>query len=215
MSWTLRKTKDNAEAISQLDTAIKRASEAGILIFCSAGDTGAIVEEEYPLNIGSHHLLRIGAASDDGRAWERAGSLQNLDFILPGHEVTFWDQPKKETARAEGEKGTGSSIAAALGAGLAAMILHCLRLGAISGEQKPQQNAKSATASQVRKAHLQKLKTRGGMVSAFKWIGLDGSQAKFVEVWQKFEWQRSRDKVDFEGFFVTLTNGLAMSVGSH
>lgn len=120
MSWTVKETKENRESIGQLREAIKLALDAGILLFCAAADTGAVTEVEYPWSYDQRRIFRIGAATADGRMWGPTGSPQNINFIVPGHRVVSRNPHREGALPADFKEQTGSSIATALAAGLAA-----------------------------------------------------------------------------------------------
>jgi len=53
-------------------------------------------------------------------------AVTNLDFIIPGHRVE--EQENSRVTLTKRNPQTGSSIAIALAAGLAALMIHCVRL---------------------------------------------------------------------------------------
>lgn len=185
MSWTVKQVEDNDISISQLGEAIKLALDAGILLFCAAADTGAITEVEFPWSYDQRRIFRIGAATADGRIWGPAGSPEKIDFILPGHNVVLRNPHPEGTLPSDFKELTGSSIATALAAGLAALILHCVRLGAIYSEMEMQQNISSAMA--VTAADFQRFKNPHNMNGVLKAIGLDEGQQRFIQVWKRFD----------------------------
>lgn len=185
MSWTVKETEENHESISQLREAIKLALDARILLFCAAGDTGAMTEVEYPWSYDTRRIFRIGAAMVDGRILGSVGSPGNVNFILPGHKVQSRNPYREGALPDDFEQRTGSSIATALAAGLAVLILHCVRLGAIHTELEERRNIPSSTA--VKAAEFLKLKDHDNMISVLKAIGLDEGQQKFIEVWRRFD----------------------------
>jgi hypothetical protein len=109
---------------------LERKDKRMPLLFCSAPDIGHHkTNDYYPFGCKSiTNMFRIGAATVDGLAHPRVSD--DVDYILPGHNVlphsndlVGSDWPMKPM--------TGSSVATALAAGLAALIIHCVRLGAI------------------------------------------------------------------------------------
>jgi hypothetical protein len=161
-------TPTNHAAIASLREAVKAALDARVLIFCAAADTGALTGVEYPWSCDRGRILRIGAATADGRVWGPTGDPQAVSFVVPGHRVVARSGPggaarvRAAPRAADGiagrrngdvaaaadddedygppglpagfEERTGSSVATALAAGLAALVLHCVRLAAIHGE---------------------------------------------------------------------------------
>ncbi|KAF9768915.1 hypothetical protein IL306_013725 [Fusarium sp. DS 682] len=183
MSWTVKETGENREGINAFRQAIKDALDAGILLFCAAADTGAVTEVEYPWSFDRQRIFRIGAATADGRVWGPTGNPQNLSFILPGHKVVSRNPHREGALPDDFEERTGSSVATALAAGLAALILHCVRLAIVHREK--QGGAPSPTA--VSDSDLERLTNHDDMHGVLRGIGLDEGQQRFIEVWRRFE----------------------------
>ncbi len=119
--------KQEDETVKMLKAAIDLAIENNIILFCSAEDKGenSTTGLTYPKCINTYRVISIGAATATGGAWEWSGHGE-VDFLLPGHELRI---PGFEDQVANHEKGhSGSSLATALAAGLAALILHCAEL---------------------------------------------------------------------------------------
>ncbi|KAJ4379457.1 hypothetical protein N0V85_008881 [Neurospora sp. IMI 360204] len=115
MSWTID-VKDSDPNGSALDRAVKAAAEKGILMFCSASDKGANVQYTYPAK-ATNNIFKIGAAKDSGAVDEWVGDQSLIDFTFPGNKVDL-----------EGKRVSGSSVATAYAAGLAALILYCVQV---------------------------------------------------------------------------------------
>ncbi|CAG2007421.1 unnamed protein product [Fusarium graminearum] len=139
ISWTVQLQKDekhdNSADINRLENAISLATTNGILVFCSAPDIGRAsketLESYYPFGCkrSSTDLFKIGAAKADGVSFAWMGHDETVNYILPGHKVA-----PRETDNLPEEDDTpkaGSSVATALASGLAALIIHCVRLAAI------------------------------------------------------------------------------------
>ncbi|RSL83236.1 hypothetical protein CEP51_004660 [Fusarium floridanum] len=185
MSWTVRDTEDNHKGINNLREAVKDALNSGILLFCAAADTGAVTEVEYPWSFDQRRIFRIGAATADGRVWGPTGSPRDLSFIVPGHKVVSRNPHREGALPDDFEERTGSSVATALAAGLAALILHCVRLGAIHTEREALRGVRSPTA--VSDADVESLKKHHNMQGVLRAIGLDEGQQRFIEVWRRFD----------------------------
>ena len=139
MSWTVQLVEENSDNnkadIARLQTALERAVRAKILLFCSAPDIGVasqqVLSTHYPFGCTSisESIFKVGAAKADGTIYGWAGDSRYVDFILPGVNVEL-----REGDRIDEEDDTpktGSSVATALAAGMAALIIHCVRLGAL------------------------------------------------------------------------------------
>ncbi|KAL2871407.1 S8 family peptidase [Aspergillus lucknowensis] len=186
MSWTICKTKENQKGINDLDNAVRSALDAKILLFCAASDSGAMTGTEYPWAIDPTRIFKIGAATADGRPWERTGDPQSLTFIVPGHKVVSRNPHHESAIPRDFEENTGSSVATALAAGLTALVLHCIRLGAIQAENEMQQEGQVSPTA-IRPAQFQIVKDPDSMRNVLRRIGLDSTTHKFIEVWNHFD----------------------------
>ena len=102
MSWSIEAAADdNRDELENFKLVLVEAAAKNIILFCAAPDNGnATAENLYPSCV-----LRIGATPST------SGSPE-AQFIFPGEVNRI-------------NKAGGSSIATALAAGMAAMLLHC------------------------------------------------------------------------------------------
>ncbi|KAG5766076.1 hypothetical protein H9Q72_005869 [Fusarium xylarioides] len=213
MSWTVKETVEKRDGVNTFRQAIKDALDAGILLFCAAADTGAITEVEYPWSFDRQRIFRIGAATADGRVWGPTGNPQNLSFILPGHKVVSRNPHREGALPDDFEERTGSSVATALAAGLAALILHCVNLAVVHGKEHPSTTAVSAE-------DLERLANHDDMYNVLRGIGLDEGQQRFIEVWRRFDRPAKElkepmsDKMDALGIVARLARDLVPSGSS-
>jgi hypothetical protein len=180
MSWTIPEMAEGSADKLLFDNAMGRAIRNGILLFCSAADDGSFkATSHYPAAFAPNKVFKIGAATASGKIYEwTSSSPSELDYILPGHEV--YEKHPKYGPVPKSETHSGSSIATALAAGLAALILHCVRLAAI--------HTLITDPSKVKRRfsvdELRSLKSYKDMKSAFgKFHTNPESQMKFMEVW--------------------------------
>ncbi|KAH8169371.1 subtilase family protein [Sarocladium implicatum] len=176
ISWTVQ--VPTGEMKDRFKKAIERAIEAKILIFTSSADSGNFDDKYWPSGYSTEAFIRVGAAKPEGTPADMIGDLDKLDFILPGVDVSLGSSDDQTSQLVMERSETGSSIATALGAGLAAMLLYCTSIAVITGKNK------------VSKKHLEILHQRNDMKKAF-W-GITGKRAlesdsKFVEVSQMFD----------------------------
>jgi hypothetical protein len=192
MSWTITRIDHGAEGcntadIDRLQGALEKAAKKGILLFCSAPDSGAVSKSEFSsfFPVGcptiSKGIFKIGAAKADGKPWGWTGNERNIDFILPGHEVR--ERENDPIVLTENNPKTGSSIATALAAGLAALIIHCVRLGAIHSHRNKtdRQDANAMTDES-----LKSIKAFQNMKKVFSDMAKEQDGEKFVDVWESF-----------------------------
>lgn len=173
MSWSIQPPEDAREKHA-LESAIAEAANADILMFCSASDKGPKENATYPAKATSK-IFTIGAAKATGVADPWVGNTSNVSFIFPGTKVEVDGSPSGVTAP---EEATGSSIATALAAGLAALILYCvqLRMAIASEDERPRA-----------RRDFESLKRHDGMMRALKDIGTtEASNYKFITVWEVF-----------------------------
>ena len=145
MSWTIEATADNGKSIERLKKAVEEAAKNNILMFCAASDGGAISDKSFPGKAPRDSVFKIGAATEDGKAWKWVGDESNIDFIFPGHEVVL--ERYEDALLHNSNLLTGSSVATAIAAGLAALVLDCVRLAALHYEGLLDQQ-KELTSSQ-------------------------------------------------------------------
>lgn len=128
MSWTItppfNETETEQKDRKDLEAAITKASAANILMFCSASDEGAKQLDTLPSK-ASGSVFKIGGADANGGLYERVGDIAAVDYTLPGHLVA--SDALADSARSKVQYSSGSSVATALAAGLAALILYCAR----------------------------------------------------------------------------------------
>lgn len=192
MSWTVsaESSRDSPEK-KQIAAAVNRAYQEGICMFCTSNDGGHFVKDTYPAFENRDHVLRIGAANADGTPFSWAGSVEELDYILPGVDVVkrkpgyCGGQLLKENIHAM-ETNTGSSVATALAAGLAAMILTCAKMAAISSfdASKPENFLIDGQA-------IKSLQRRNNMKAALD--NLELTPNKYIQVWKSLDTARFPD----------------------
>ena len=140
MSWTIKKNdSDNSEkGMERLKNVLSTCEAKGkSLLFCSAPDIGqpSAADDYYPFGCTEVvKKFKIGAATADGSVYPWAG--KEIDYILPGENVVLRQEDQKYHQSIQNCPKTGSSVATALAAGLAALIIHCVKLGAIYNASK-------------------------------------------------------------------------------
>ncbi|EXJ68826.1 uncharacterized protein A1O5_07758 [Cladophialophora psammophila CBS 110553] len=182
MSWSLQPKDDDEETRKSLEDAVGEAFNNHILMFCSAADAGDTKKDSYPSYYCRDKIIRIGAADAAERSSKWVGDRKSVDFdfLLPGvkvkHYVSAGLQMKDSHCILD-----GSSIATALAAGLAGLILYCVQLAAIcthANEEEP-----TPTALTVK--DYEKLKSLEVMKNAFENIGVNDQF--FIEIWHQFD----------------------------
>ncbi|KAE9368896.1 hypothetical protein N431DRAFT_547753 [Stipitochalara longipes BDJ] len=201
MSWTIERTDANAPGIALLEKAIELAANSGILMFCAATDQGAYTDRSYPAASSTKKLFKIGAAEASGTALKWLGDQKAVDFIFPGHNVVKerpGDVPiDKHTSL------TGSSVATALAAGLAAVILYSVQAGALTPTGRARERGVSMDDFRALKKHNR-------MRDAFLEIGTtDESEKKYIAVWERFKAAVKRAEVEPRDTWIDIVTDLA------
>jgi hypothetical protein len=188
MSWTIEPPDD--PAIKQaFDQAIYKAHEKGSLMFCAASDQGRFQDVTYPHASNPNYMFRIGAATAAGAPADFVTADGSVDFVLPGHEVNFtgwyWNLVE-HTYRPKMEVYDGSSVSTALAAGLAALVMECVRLGVFYTMETEQWDRGVA----IKRDEMRYIRGKKAMEYAFNSMNVNrhmNGNARYVEVWDTFD----------------------------
>jgi hypothetical protein len=117
-------------------------------MFCSSPDEGKFTELDYPSGPWRDRFFRIGAAGADGNVFQWTPE-DGITFIFPGVDVVR-ELAASSSFEARSMRGipnrmvdfheTGSSVATALAAGLAAMIIYCVKASVLAVKTANQGN---------------------------------------------------------------------------
>lgn len=160
-------------------------------MFCSSPDEGNFQELDYPSGPWRNRVFRIGAAGADGRIFAYTPD-DGITFILPGVEVIKDLKSTFESAPSSGITGrvidftyeTGSSVATALAAGLAAMIIYCVKASILSAMTANQN--KPVVGAAISKDGATLVAEHDAMQQAFRSLGTVTS-SNFVQVWEELD----------------------------
>jgi subtilisin family serine protease len=183
MSWSVKAPPPGDER-DRFDRAIGRAIRAGIIILCAASDQGEMGDETYPHASNKGYIFRIGAATSHGTTTGYAGDPKDIQFSFPGHGV----MPKDDSPdRHLGDVQHGSSVATALAAALAALVLECVRLGHLRVVRMPRESryrmsfpieaADVGVDAGSMKTIFQKMsRSNTGYVRVWEWFGVGDNE---------------------------------------
>jgi len=199
MSWTVKKeiTKEenNSDDIANLKLALENAAKKK-LIFCSAPDTGDISTDEldayFPIGSGVKDIFRIGAAKADNSPWLQTGGRSIVDYILPGHQVRLRETDEEIKQKGHSFK-TGSSVATALAAGLAALMIHVVRMAAIRTYELKREGVNEANI--IKLSSLAHAKSPTTMRKTFDSMKPNKEGELYVHVWKNFKGKGNQLKV--------------------
>lgn len=175
--------KEYQDAEKLFTEAITHASEEKRIMICSSPDKGKTKTRGYPSAAEDINILRIGAASWAARTYEWTEDY--ADYILPGVGV---DKVAPNDRMASPGEITGSTVAAALGAGLAATIVYCFKTAALATKIAWAQGGSRGLvpSTQFSEEHVRKIAEHLNMEFAFANIG-HINQSRFFQVWDLFK----------------------------
>ncbi|KAH7186030.1 uncharacterized protein B0J16DRAFT_356122 [Fusarium flagelliforme] len=184
MSWTIPIPEEGTENRKRIDEVLKRACKQKVLMFCSSPDQKSQTKH-YPSHYDRDKIFLIGAADDSGTLFNHAG--QDNNFIFPGVNVNTSNRYSNDSTSIV-QKSTGSSIATALSAGLAAMVTYCFKASALASVTTRIAQGRPPTASGtelVKPQDVDRIAHHDGLKRVFERIGtMDGG--KFIAVWGVF-----------------------------
>ena len=125
MSWSIGKKDVKSGKRDAFQESIRQAYNKDITMFCAASDHGMNSESTAEDDIPAAFIepINIGASKADGTPWTQVGH-EKVEYYLPGHKVVLDGyQPAK------GQPQSGSSLATAVAAGLAALLQYCNSIG--------------------------------------------------------------------------------------
>ncbi|KAG8157899.1 hypothetical protein KVR01_012171 [Diaporthe batatas] len=185
MSWTV---KPPEEEETDFRTALHEALTRGSSMFCAASDQGNFADRTFP-HAGNRDTFRIGGATAMGKASDTVGDRMGLSFLFPGYEVVVdhWDEDKGSGGPFDKfDAHSGSSVATALAAGLAALIVECVRLGMVHTNESPEKQNDPNIA--ITLGDLARIRKPQAMKEAMLSIGIDMNTGnQYLEVWRLFE----------------------------
>ncbi|KAI1474288.1 subtilisin-like protein [Daldinia eschscholtzii] len=175
MSWKIDPPADE-KTRSELESAIGEAAKKKILLFCAASDGGAKEDQSYPWIAARDKIFRIGGAHASGRTDDEVGSTSQINFTFPGNDVVLEGVGPKQVVKYR----TGSSVATALAAGLAGLILYCVQIRILRASKED---------TELYKSYFRQLLDHDQMVKVFRRsIGVtEESNYKYIAVWDTFE----------------------------
>ena len=198
MSWTIRNLtqkpsasssgqkyngSEHEIAINALQTAIDRARDAKILMFCSAADDIKMMgKDSLPFSQAQDCIFRIGAALDKGQRDPASEDPNSMTYYFPGNQVAEARNPRSAKTV---QYHNGSSVSTALAAGFASLIMYMNNMLRVRGETTrktdPQQD------NNVFDEWARQLKNSENMRRAFdNTIDPSHTDSKFLSVWRTF-----------------------------
>lgn len=175
MSWTIPVPEDPTPESELFESAVREACSRNVLMFCSSPDDGNFASREYPSAAQRDKIFRIGAAHDHGLAFNYTD--KDVDFIFPGVQVNI----------SAASPATGSSIATALAAGLAATIIYCFKISALAVKTQSQAvTYDDLTRRDFTESAVLKVAQHVVMKGAFGRIGRI-NEARFIQIWDELQ----------------------------
>jgi len=174
---------------------LQKAADRKVLVFCSAPDEGKFTKLDYPSGPFQDRFFRIGAARANGTVFQWTPE-DGITYVLPGVDVIRDQLASNAPFGPPSAKGvtdrvkelkfeTGSSVATALAAGLAAMIIYCVK-ASILALKTANQNKGPIVGSAVQDDDVLLITTPEAMKKAFLSLGKLTSN-NFIQVWEELD----------------------------
>ncbi len=176
----------------EVHQVLKTAVEDKVLMFCSAPDDGKFADSaHYPSGPWRDKFFRIGAATASGAVFDWTPE-DGITYVLPGVDVileqaqgvTEANSLQSVPRRILEFKETGSSVATALAAGLAAMIIYCVKASILAVKIDNQSNGSGMGLPPDNAA--QEIARPDKMKRAFASLGTP-TPNNFIPVWDKLD----------------------------
>ncbi|KAL5041266.1 hypothetical protein BDW71DRAFT_212292 [Aspergillus fruticulosus] len=179
MSWTVQQPTGKEKLA--FDEALGKAELNGILMFCSSADEGQYSGDHYPTAWGPQKFFRIGASQADGNPYSRV-LVKQVDYLFPGVDVVRANRRDINLRILEDKIAfTGSSVSTALAAGLAALVLWFVIIGAKYSQDENLSDGLDYT-------DVKRMRDIKEMKEAFQKLGASQNpNEKFVEIWSVLE----------------------------
>ncbi|KAF4468899.1 intracellular serine protease [Fusarium albosuccineum] len=189
-------------------------------------DQRKFTELDYPSGPWRDHFFRIGAAHSNGTVFQWTHD-DGITYVFPGVDV-IQDQARSSSLKQASEKEvasrvkdlTGSSVATALGAGLAAMVIYCVKASILAAKTASQNKAAINPIPDDRAMLVADPDAMKGAIASLGMLTSNG----FVQIWEQLDkasnilekWQRERSSPeaglkctrDFMNFGIKLTNSV-------
>ncbi|KAI6760872.1 hypothetical protein HG530_009732 [Fusarium avenaceum] len=203
MSWTVSMKEGEDGSKKKLHDVLQRAVDNKVLMFCCAPDHGKFKELDYPSGPWQQSFFRVGAAHSSGKEFE--WTPNDITYLLPGVDVVqdkisriFPDSASERDITNLRKNLTGSSVSAALGAGLAAMIIYWVKAGILAA--KTAKRGEGAINAIPDDGAIQIAKP-DAMKKAFKSLG-SVTENRFIQVWERLDkateilerWEKERER---------------------
>lgn len=173
MSWSIPVPtgEDRHRERMLFEKAIEEACNDERILFCSAPDKGQFTSTTYPSIVRRDSMFRIGAANEDGTRFRYTD--KDVDYILPGVNVN------SQTSEI-----TGSSVATALAAGLAATVIYCFKTSALATKIAWDQLISQDQLPSIwfTDEHVRTIAEHPAMKTAFRKLGVV-NDARLIDVW--------------------------------
>ncbi|KAH8714694.1 hypothetical protein BGZ61DRAFT_516837 [Ilyonectria robusta] len=195
MSWTLPgpEPSTNPEE-DELHKVLHAAVKDKVLMVCCCPDGGKFTKSVYPSGPWPKDFFRIGAAHADGTVFKWTEE-DDISFVLPGVDVIKdrvanygSDGTKKGSTNpvAHFKYETGSSVAAALASGLAAMIIYCVKASILAAKTANHNVTGPILGIGIPDDGAISVAKPEAMRQAFKSLGHE-TPSRFIQIWDELD----------------------------
>ncbi|KAL6411626.1 hypothetical protein AUP68_05342 [Ilyonectria robusta] len=165
-----------------------------VLMVCCCPDGGKFTKSVYPSGPWPKDFFRIGAAHADGTVFKWTEE-DDISFVLPGVDVIKdrvanygSDGTKKGGTNpvAHFKYETGSSVAAALASGLAAMIIYCVKASILAAKTANHNVTGPILGIGIPDDGAISVAKPEAMRQAFKSLGHE-TPSRFIQIWDELD----------------------------
>ncbi|KKP00179.1 hypothetical protein THAR02_07703 [Trichoderma harzianum] len=176
MSWTIEDNIKNEDAQKKFQDALATADDKNIIVVSSASDQGGNSTKTWPGESG--RCIRIGASTETG---DKSSHVHrgDMEFLFPGEEVPL-DANEEYSSRTLLD---GSSVATAIAAGTACLLLYLDRLAQKWGGFEQQSNSGEETDNWKETDEIWvPLKGRASMKKVFESMSIAGNKCPSLDM---------------------------------
>lgn len=177
MSWTIEDNIKNEDAQQKLRDALATADDKNIIMVSSASDQGGNSTKTWPGESG--RCIRIGASTETGDKSSLVHQ-RDMEFLFPGEEVPL-DANEEHLSRTLFD---GSSVATAIAAGTAGLLLYLDRLAQKWGgfEEESDNRRDSDNTREADHKTWVPLKGRASMKKVFESMSITGNKCPSLDM---------------------------------
>ncbi|KAL7785168.1 hypothetical protein V8C37DRAFT_420238 [Trichoderma ceciliae] len=189
MPWSIPISQIHSRDKRLIDAILDKACSRNTLMFCPSSDKDGSGKMDYPAAYRPESFFRIGAARVDGKAVNFTEYNDMVDFIFPGAEAVKHhnnSNSRQSNGSIQLEPAHDSSVATALGAGLAAIILYCFKAIALAHLNRTESYSREERFEPILRLGEYQRIDHNIMMATFQNLGTM-TDHRFIKVWESLD----------------------------